>query len=166
MCSYTPTAMPCRRAVSARFVHAEPNPSAPTIGRSWVRDRRVPDSRRAAWLTTSAAITRYVVNFPPATSINPSIGSTTACSRDSDQVDAFAGSYAQAELLLAAAHGRQEGGDVVAPHAGGGDDGTGGDVELLAGLHVPYPHAGDLAGIAVDADHPGAGDHRRAQARR
>ena len=42
--------------------------------------------------------------------------------------------------------------DVVAPHAGRGDDGAGRHVELLAGLQVADPDAGHLAGVPEQPD--------------
>ena len=83
-CSTTPD----RHAVPAGQVGPVPPQSLVAVGaeQRQVGGARaagaVPPSRRAARSTTSAAITRYVVYLPPATSISPSIGSTTACSRD------------------------------------------------------------------------------------
>ena len=42
---------------------------------------------RAASSTASAAITRYVVYLPPATTTSPGTGCPTTCSRDSLDVD-------------------------------------------------------------------------------
>ena len=41
--------------------------------------------------------------------------------------------------------------DVVGPHAGGVDDLLGADLDLLAGLQVADPHAGDPLALAQEA---------------
>ena len=84
------------------------------------------------------------------------------------QVHPLAGAHPQAPARLRARHVAQQGRDVVAPHPGRGDDGTRPYLELglgraAAGLHVPYPHPGDLPRVPHQADGAGAGHHRRAE---
>ena len=83
---------PDRHPVPAGQVGPVPPQRRDSRPRRAAADRRYatrgpPPSRRTARSTTSAAITRYVVYLPPATSSSPSIGSNTACSRESLEVE-------------------------------------------------------------------------------
>ena len=81
------------------------------------------------------------------------------------EVHALGGPYPQPGPERTAAGGEHLG-DVVAPHAGGGDRPCGRRRRTLARLDVLDPDAGDLAGRAQERGGPGRGDHGRAEAGR